>query len=285
MKLKLRVPTLDSLPKELQGFYRQMEGGGFVLDHEPDPDGYGIDNLALLRGKLDEKDRDYQRVNKHLQGLRKPDGSLYTPEELQALTGQIGDLNKTIETLRDKTKTDEQKLQQLVAEAKKPLEGELAKARTQIDGYKQKAHKAEKHKIVNEILGILNPEDRWRDYIAADIERQIEIRESDSGETSHAIIDNEGRARMSSLMGRNGPMDGTEWAKAELRKKFADLLKGDGKAGADITTQVRGRVGPTQVTERDVHLPFEHTQAQFEAAYAEASKRGGEVVIAPEANA
>lgn len=286
MKLKLRVPTLDSLPKELQGFYRQMEGGGFVLDHEPDPDGYGIDNLALMRGKMEERERDYQRVNKHLQGFKKPDGSLFTLEELNAQVGQISDLNRTVETLRDKTKTDEQKLQQLVAEAKKPLESELAKARTQIDGYKQKAHKAEKQRVINEILDVLKPQDRWRPYIAADLERQIEIRESDTGETSHVILDGEGRARMSSAMGRNGPMDGAEWAKgSELRKKFGDLLQGDGKAGADVTTQVRGQVGPTQVTERDVHLPFEHTQAQFEAAYAEASKRGGEVIIAPEATA
>jgi hypothetical protein len=288
MKLKLRVASLDTLPKELQGFYRSMEGGGFILDHEPDPDGYGIDNLALIRGKLDEKDRDYQRANKHLQGFKKGDGSLFTLEELQAMTGQIGDLNKTVETLRDKTKTDEQKLAQLVAEAKKPIEGELAKARAQIDGYKQKAFKAEKDKVVGQALDALKPQDRWRKYLAAELERQIEIREGEDGSLSHVVLDGDGRARMSSQMGRNGPMDVAEFASgADLRKTFGDLLQGDGKKGADVASKSAGgnESGAVKHTERDVHLPFEHTQQQFEAAYSEASKRGGEVVIAPEANA
>lgn len=281
MKLKLRVATLDSLPKELQGFYRPMDGGGFILDHEPDPDGYGIDNLALIRGKLDEKDRDYQRTNKHLQGFKKADGSLWSVEELQAMTGQIGDLNKTVETLRDKTKTDEQKLAQLVADAKKPLEAQIAAANAKIDGYKQKAHKAEKTRLVQQALDVLKPQDRWKKFIAADLERQIEVREAEDGSLTHVVVDAEGRARMSSLMGRNGPMDIAEFAGgAEMRKTFGDLLQGDGKKGADITAPVGGQTGPSSSADRDVHLPYEHNQAQFEAAFAEASKRGGEVIIA-----
>lgn len=285
MKLKLRVASLDTLPKELQGFYRPMDGGGFIIDHEPDPDGFGIDNLALIRGKLDEKDRDYQRANKHLQGFKKADGSLWSVEELQALTGQNSDLAKTVDTLRDKTKTDEQKLAQLVAEAKKPIEAELAKARTHIEGYKQKAFKAEKNKVVQQALDVLKPQDRWKKFLAAELERQIEVREAEDGSISHVIVDAEGRARMSSLMGKNGPMDIAEFATgAELRKTFGDLLQGDGKKGADVTTPVTGQSQPGRTEERDVHLPFDHTQAQFEAAYAESTKRGGQVVIAPEAN-
>src|SRR5688572_3565027 len=104
-KLKLRIPTLEAVPEAQRSLYRAFEAGGFILDHEPDPDGYGIDNLAAMRGKLGEKDRDLDRVNGRLQAFKKADGSLWTAEELQALGVTNANLTSALETLKDKTKT------------------------------------------------------------------------------------------------------------------------------------------------------------------------------------
>lgn len=282
MKLKLRVATLDTLPKELQGFYRPMDGGGFILDHEPDPDGYGIDNLSLIRGKLDEKSRDHDRATKRLKGFEKPDGSLVTPEEYQATVQQLAELTRTLDTLKDKTKSDDQKLQQMVADAKRPLEAEIAKHKQKAERYRSGIERGEKERAVDEMIEILKPEDRWRGFLRSELARHIEVVENEEdGTWSRRVVDPEtGRPRMSSLTGRDGPMDVSEFAKgSELRQKFGPCLKGDGKKGADVTAQ-SPQSGPQQGGDRNVHLPFEHSQSQFESAYEQARKQGGEVIIA-----
>lgn len=284
-KLRIRVPTLDGLPKEQQAFYRQMDGGGFILDHEPDPDGYGIDNLASIRGKLDEKARDYDRVNQRLQAFKKPDGSLFSVEEIQAIVTQASKDAELIATLKDKTKTGDEKLAQMVADATKPLHAEIAKHKQAVDRYRTASHKAEKAKVVAKALDVLKPQDRWRNLIAREIESQIEIREAEDGTVSHVILHPEtGRPRMSSLQGRDGPMDIAEFAGgSDLRKTYGDCLQGDGKKGADISNPIDNGGGrETRSTGGNIVLPANATQAQFEAAYAKAKSQGGEVSFAEE---
>jgi hypothetical protein len=284
-KLKLRIPTLDTVPKEQQAFYRAMDGGGFILDHEPDPDGYGIDNLPALRGKLDATTRDHDRLNQRLQGFKKADGSLYTVEELQALATANTELTRSVEMLKDKSKTSEQVIQDAVTRGKQPLESELTKLKGQIDRYKTSAHKAEKARVVAKALDVLKPQDRWRKYIGAEIERRLEIRENDDGSLSHVILDDNGKPRFSSLQGRDGPMDIEEYAKGpDLRTPFADLLQGDGRKGADITNNVQPNPSDSRRVGADVQLPPNYSQAQFEQAFKAAKENGGQVLF-PEAQA
>lgn len=283
MKIKLRIKTIDEAPENLRSLYRLMDGGGYILDHEPDPDGFGIDNLAQIRGKLEERNRDYDRVNQRLQGFKKADGSLYTAEELQALLSQVGDLTKAVDTLKDKSKTDEQKLADLVAQAKKPLETELAKFKASHETYRNKVHSAEKLQVVTKALEELKPLPEWREAIASEIARRVEIRERTDGTFEHVIMEN-GSPRMSSLMGRDGPMQIDEFAKAaDFRQKFGKYLEGDKKKGADIVNPVERRGGnQPRNTGADVVIPKNANQTQFEAAFKKATEQGGEVVYAEE---
>jgi hypothetical protein len=284
-KLKLRIPTLDAVPKEQQALYRAMDGGGFILDTEADPDGWGIDNLALIRGKLDERGRDYERANAKLQGFKKADGSLYTVEELQALATANNELSRTVETLKDKSKTSDDKLQQMVADATRPLHEQITKHKAAVERYRATSHKAYRTEVVNKALGVLKPQDRWRNLIARELEAQIDVREAEDGTLSHVVLHPEtGRPRMSSLQGRDGPMDITEWAGgAELKKAFGDCLQGDNRKGADINGNVQPPNGDQpQRRGGDVVLPKEYTQTQFEAAWKQAREQGGEVRFAEE---
>jgi hypothetical protein len=282
-KLKLRIPTLETVPEAQRAFYRQMDGGGFILDHETDG-GWGIDDLASLRGKLEEKGRDYDRVNGRLQGFKKADGSIFTVEEITALVAQAAKDGELIATLKDKSKTEEQKLQDLVAAAKRPLEAELAKEKTRVERYRTTTHKAERQKVVDKVLGILKPKDEWRGLLAAEIERQVDIREGDDGTLSSVFMDlDSNRPRMSALSGRDGPMDASEFASdSALRKKFGTCLQGDNRKGADITGPADGGNNPPRQTGADVTLPPNYSQKQFEAAYAQARQQGGEVVFSQE---
>lgn len=280
-KLKLRVPTLDGLPKELQAFYRQMDGGGFILDHEDDPDGYGIDKLPAIRGKLAERERDIERMNAKLQRFAKPDGTLYTVEELQALSAQNSELAQALETLKSKTKTDEQKLADLVSQAKKPLETELAKFKAERESYRARVIQAEKAKLIAKAKSILKPLPEWEDAIEDAIARRLDIREKDGGEFEHLIVE-DGKPRMSSLMGNDGPMRIDEFVKSgEFRTKYGKYLAGDGKKGADITAPTDGGNRQPQAGERDVRLSFEQAKdfKTYEAAKAQAAKNGGQVIL------
>jgi DNA repair exonuclease SbcCD ATPase subunit len=282
-KLKLRVPTLDGLPKELTSFYRQMEGGGFVIDHEDDPDGYGIDKLPAIRGKLSEKERDLERLNAKLQRFAKPDGTLYTVEELQALTAQNSELAQALATLKDKSKTDEQKLGEMVSQAKKPLETELAKFKAERETYRSRVIQAEKAKLIAKATSILKPLPEWTDAIEDAIARRLDIREKDGGEFEHLIVE-DGKPRMSGLMGNDGPMRIDEFVKSgDFRTKYGKYLAGDGKKGADITAPNEGANRQQQVGERDIRLSFDQAKdfKAYEAAKAEAAKRGGQVILEP----
>lgn len=279
-KLKLRVPTLDGLPKELQSFYRQMEGGGFIIDADDDPDGYGIDKLPAIRGKLSEKERDLERLNAKMQRFAKPDGTLYTVEELQANETRAAQLARELEILKDKTKTDEQKLAEMVAQAKKPLETELSKFKAERESYRAKVIQAEKAKLIAKAKAVLKPLPEWEDAIEDAIARRLDIREKEGGDFEHVIVE-DGKPRMSSLMGNDGPMRVDEFVKStDFRTKYGKYLAGDGRKGADIGPAEPGVRQPT-VGERDIRLT--HQQASdfktYEAAKAAAAKAGGQVIL------
>lgn len=280
-KLKLRVPTLDGLPKELTSFYRQMEGGGFVIDHEDDPDGYGIDKLPAIRGKLSEKERDLERLNAKLQRFAKPDGTLYTVEELQALTAQNSELAQALATLKDKSKTDEQKLGEMVSQAKKPLETELAKFKAERETYRSRVIQAEKAKLIAKATSILKPLPEWTDAIEDAIARRLDIREKDGGEFEHLIVE-DGKPRMSGLMGNDGPMRIDEFVKSgDFRTKYGKYLAGDGKKGADVGGNEQPAGGETRRSGgADITLPKGYSQAQFEQAFKQAKESGGQVLFA-----
>lgn len=279
-KLKLRVPTLDGLPKELQAFYRQMDGGGFIIDHEDDPDGYGIDKLPAIRGKLSEKERDLERLNAKLQRFAKPDGTLYTVEELQALTAQNSELAQALETLKSKTKTDEQKLADLVSQAKKPLETELAKFKAERESYRARVIQAEKAKLIAKAKSILKPLPEWEDAIEDAIARRLDIREKDGGEFEHLIVE-DGKPRMSSLMGNDGPMRIDEFVKSgDFRTKYGKYLAGDGRKGADVGGNDQSGGVEAARSGADITLPPNYTQQQFEKAFQQARENGGQVLFA-----
>lgn len=276
-KLKLRIPTLDGLPDAQKSLYRAFDVGGFILDYEPDPDGFGIDNLAALRGKLSEAQTDAERQKRRVQGYAKPDGSLYTVEEIQALVADSQSKAGEIETLKSKTKTNEEKLADLVAAAKRPLEAELNKHKGDVERYRKHAHSGEHKRAVDSVLEKLNPQPKWRGHLAREVGAHIEVREKEDGTLFHVFIDPASKQpRMSSLSGRDGPMDAAEFAGGEFRKNYLDCLVGDGKAGADIVDPKNNGGGGGR-NGADVVLPKGHTQAQFEEAFSKASKQGGQV--------
>lgn len=278
-KLKLRIPTLDAVPEGLRDFYREVEGGGYIIDHEPDPDGFGLDNLAKLRGRLDELQRKKTSLESKL--LTKEDGSLVTKEEVDALRAELAAATQTIGTLKDKDKTTEEKFVERLRNEMRPVQEKLTKAEQRAEAYRAKVHAAASDRAVDKLLETLNPLPEWRGMLRAELRRHVKIAESDDGTISESVVDPEtGQVRYSALTGVDGPMGLDEFAKDKgLRERFGMCLQGDGKEGAGVQPGRTGHAPRQGRGQRDIALPENYTQAQFEAAFAKAKEQGGEVVL------
>jgi hypothetical protein len=276
MKLKLRVKTLDEVPEALRQFYREQEGGGFIVDADGDPDGWGIDNLAKLRGQLDEA----QRKKASLEGklLKKEDGSLFTREEIEALQSQLTESTKLVGTLKDKDKSTEEKFVERLRGELAPLQAKLTKAESRIEGYRSKVLGSEVDRAVEKVLSGMNPLPEWRDLMRDELRRHIRVEEGEDGNLTTMVINPaDGKPRYSSLTGVEGQMSLDEFAKDKcLRERYGKCLAGDGKEGAGpLGTGTPARGGQA----KNIVLRHDHSQAEFEAAFAKAKEQGGEVVF------
>lgn len=274
-KLKLRVPNLDAVPEALREYYKEVDGG-FMVDNEADPDGYGIDNLAALRGKLDEAVRKKSATEAKL--LTKEDGSLYTREEIEALSGELSEKAKLVATLQDKDKSTEEKFAERLRNERKPLEEKLAKISGERDGYREKVLSAERERYVDKIVDQLDPLPEWKGMIRAEVARHVSVEETAEGLQASIINPEDGKARFSQATGAEGRMGWEEFAKSEtLRKPFGKCLAGDGKEGAG-PVRADGGSAPRK-SGADVVIRPGGSQAEFEAAWSQAAKSGGQVVM------
>lgn len=278
-KLKLRLTNLDDAPEGLRDYYRELDDGTFMIDHEADPEGYGIDNLPAIRGKLDEALRKKKSTEAKL--VAREDGSLYTREEIEALEKESRESAQLIATLKDKDKSVEEKFAERIRSETKPLHEKIKQRDQQIAVYRDKVLSAEKQKVVDSVLkSIGKPIDVFEEGIRDAIGREILVTENEEGQVVSQVIDlKSGKPRYSSLTGHDGYMSIEEYAKSkDLTERFSPYLEGDGKEGA-------GKIGgpnppPRRAgSSRDVVIPSGSDQSAFEAAYAKAREQGGEVVI------
>ncbi|HZN48547.1 MAG TPA: hypothetical protein VFB71_13055, partial [Ramlibacter sp.] len=183
-KLKLRVPRAEDAPAELREFYAPLPNGtGFILQYEEDPDGYGIDQIGPLRAKVAALTEDVARQINRVQQFKKADGSLYTPEELTTLASGFTELQGQLATLKDKTKTDEQKLQQLVADAKRPLLEKQQQLEARNKRMTERAQKAAMQQARDRALDELKPLPKFRGVIGAEIMRHLQsVENEETGE-------------------------------------------------------------------------------------------------------
>jgi flagellar hook-basal body complex protein FliE len=277
-KLKLRIPSLDEAPEGLRDYYREVEGGGYMIDHEADSDGFGIDNLGKLRGQLAEANRKKDSVAAKL--LTKDDGSLYTREELEALQTQLNESTQLISTLKDKDKSAEEKFAERLRNELKPLQDKLTKAEQRTEGYRTKVHSAEADRVVDKIVKQLDPLPEWEPLLRSEIRRHVKVSEGDDGVLAHEIINPEdGTTRYTQLTGQDGVMGYEEFAQTkDLRDRYGKCLRGDGKEGAGPVGG-NGKVDGNGGRGKPIVLPSNHTQSQFDAAWAEANKQGVELKI------
>ena len=301
VKLKPTIASLDAVPEAVRGFYVAKDGIGFILDLEDDAKGFGLDNIAALRGKLAERDTTITRLNERLQAYKKDDGSLSTPEEIASERGKAKSLEEQIATLKSKNLSDEQKLQQLVAEAKRPLEAKLTAAESKAERLSKVARSAAIAKQVDAAVAKLNPLKEWEPAVRRELTAALDAKENaETGDYTVYVRNAEtGTPRMSSRMAQDGPMSVGEYAEGEFATTYKQYLSGDNRPGAGVGSNPGDARGgrtsdtpapraagtpPGRVQGRDLFLSAEDSRnpkvVDQAKAWLAANSPGGEVVYA-----
>ena len=283
-KIKIKIDSLESVPEELRGFYEADDvNGGFVLQADTDASGLGIGHLASLRGKLEESQRKESKVKDML--LKKSDDSLWTSEELNAMSAELESIKELNATLTSKTKGGEDILKQQVAAAKGPLQEENMKLKAENAKFRKSVFEAEGGRVIDKVVKDMNPEPEWEDLMRQELSRHVQVDEIDGQIRTQFINPADGAVRFSSQRENDGPMSYQEFAKLpELRTKYAKCLKGDGKVGANIDDPTKNRSKGDSINPnigKDVVVSPEEANdfLKWAAAATQAKEQGGQVVI------
>lgn len=287
--IRLSLESLEGLPKELASEYAEQTDGTFKFSPSFDQDGYGIDNLAELRGKMAAAESKSGKINDRLQGYAKEDGSLYTLDEIKAFNDKIAELVAENGTLKDKTKTADEKMSELVAQAKGPVEKQLAETSAQLAQFKERALVTAKNEAASQIVKSMGVKPEWEGMLRSEILRHIGAEDNGSSVQTFIQDPESGSKRFSSLTGQNDVMGLEEFAKSEtLRTQFGQCLEGDGKQGAGVKPAAAPKQAMAssnfQSKQGDIVLSREEFSniRTYEAARAQAAESGGQVVMADE---
>ena len=287
--IKLTLESLEGLPKELASEYSEQVDGTFKFSPSFDQDGFGVDNLAELRGKMAAAESKSGKINERLQGYAKEDGSLYTLDEIKAFNDKIAELVAENGTLKDKTKTADEKMMELVAQAKGPVERQLAETSAQLAQFKERALITAKNEAASKIVAQLGVKPEWEGMMRSEILRHIGAEENGGNVTTYIQDPESGGKRFSSLTGQNDVMGLDEFAKSEtMRSQFGQCLQGDGKQGAGVkpaaapsqavaSSNFQSRAGDIVLSREE----FANIKV-YESARAQAAESGGQVVMAEE---
>jgi hypothetical protein len=282
-KIPFKIDSLDAAPEGMADFYTQT-ADGYQLSIEA-PEGWGVDNLAKLRGQLDESRKKEARVKGMLNAFEKEDGSLMSREDIDAMAMKLSQLEETNASLSDKTKSNEELIQMQIQQARQPLQADLNAANEKLGAYQKQILGAERQRVVNEIVSQLNPLPEWKGMLEREIERHVDISEMEDGRMAARIIDPAtGSQRYSALTNADGPMTTSEFAQSkELREQYGQCLAGDGLQGAQRQPSQAPQRPTSKGRDVVVNKSDYSTQQDFFSAYkqakVEAKQNGGDVKI------
>jgi len=235
-KLKARAPKYSALPAELKPFYVPVEegkeDGPAQLDVEA-VEGFELINPAAMRAELTTLKKDKQRADQRLAKLRKPESEdLWEPEEIAALIDEIA-------TLKTKVgKGDDADVRRRLAEAEKKAklyDTERPQWERKHGLARAKAQKAE----VLAALGAAGVMPKYQQLMLRELLDATLVEETQEGDFVVRVKGDDGKARIGN--GKDGFATVEDYAKGDLRTKFADFFAGDGASGAGAKNANNGQ--------------------------------------------
>ena len=274
-KIKIKVADLSDIPEEMQPYYAEMEGGGYMLQAEADADGFGIGNIASLRGKLDKSLAKQEKVQGML--LEKEDGTLWTAEELTSMQGEVDTLRKAVQEGTGASKDLESEVQLRTADLKKQFGEQVNSVKSENERLRKFVNDSAVDREVAKVVAEMKVKPEWTALMSQELKRHIMVEEVDGNIRTRFVNPDDGNAvRYSSQQFNDGPMDFSEFSKLpDIREKYAQCLEGDGKVGAaDVSRRAAGN-GRDVLLTKEEYADF----PTFARAKELAQKQGGQVLM------
>lgn len=274
-KIKIKVADLTDIPEDMRDYYAEMDGGGYMLQAESDSDGFGIGNIASLRGKLDKSLAKQEKVQGML--LEKEDGTLWTAEELTSMQGEMDTLRKAVQEGTGVKQDLESEVQLRTADLKKQFGEQVNAVKGENERLRKFVNDSAVDREVAKVVAEMRVKPEWTALMAQELKRHITVEEVDGNiRTRFVNPDDSNAVRYSSQQFNDGPMDHAEFAKLpDIREKYAQCLEGDGKVGAaDVSKRSAGN-GRDVVLSQEEYSDF----ATFARAKELAQKQGGQVLM------
>lgn len=242
MSIPGKVDDISALPEPLREHYREIEGGGYVVDVKPSEDGWAFENVAGIRSALEKERANRSKAAQDLAELRKRAEAFgdLDPEEAR----------EALEKIRAGTLTPKDEMAKREAAVTKRLQEEFGQQISERDEKIQRMEMAMGNSMrdaqIARAAANSGVEPEW---ISDHVEKVTALRyiENEDGKLeSHLVVLNEHGEPRVSLRDASGLMSVEEYVAEVMAadSKWSRLfgLKGQGSGGQDRPGA--GRNGP-----------------------------------------
>lgn len=236
-KLKARVANLDNLDESLRGFYRE-EGEGFVLDVEPDPSGWDLQNVQGLKNAHNEQSE-----------LRRK-----RTEERDALQARFEEQERQLERLK-KRKHDEPDTQKAIEDALATRDAEWqSKFDTQTETFQKQITRRDSEvygfAVENRALAALKKAeatDEGLDLLMPHVQKRLRMRRDSEDQLHVDVLDGNGNPAIGASPSEPATLE--QIITAEFKAKYPSAFKGTEHSGSGASGDRRPSVGnPNKIT-------------------------------------
>lgn len=221
MALKAIVDALDGVPEAARGFYKQAEGGKFVLDVEP-VDGFALEDVNGLKTMLGKERSTRERLERDVVKFKDID-----PDKAREALAKLEELT-AIDPAKEADKIASTKFEAAKAQLLQKHEGEIT-TRDQRIGHLTKT--VEGLLIDAAATAALAEAKGSVDLLLPHVRASTRVKEVDGGRFVVEVVDKEGNARIADA---KGTLMGIKELVAEMRQSdtFGRAFEGSGHSGS-----------------------------------------------------
>lgn len=272
MPISIIADQAAEIPEALRPLAKEVDGK-FTLTP---PDGWGIDNVAAVRGKQTKLEQDLKRRDDRLKGFSKDDaGNIYEPDEFKAIVDEY----RALKDAQGKAPNAEDLRKQVVGEVEGRYKRQLTEAEKRAADLDKRAADLDREldnttldSVINSLVAEMRPKEGKGDVVRLLLRDKLGIDKSNGRQVRVRTPDGKDWMPGAGPEGFALPKD---YALNVLRAAQADMFQGDGASGAGASSTNGARRSRFTFKRDDLNGKV----AEFTAMQARAAAEGQKVEI------
>lgn len=230
MPITITADAVTEIPEPLRTTAKE-ENGKFVLQA---PEGWGVENVAAVRGKQTKLEQDLARRDARLKAYAKDEaGTLYEPDEIKESLAELARLREA----QGKAPQLEDLRKQAVAEAQGLYTRKLTEAEKRAADFEKRAAELDREldnstleNAISSAIAEMRPKEGKAEIARLLLKERARI-DKEEGRRAVRVNDPAGNGFMTGS-GPDGFLGIREFGLNMLRTQHPDLFQGDGASGA-----------------------------------------------------